>query len=156
MKPQDFYTRARANEGVRLTLLDGNGKATEAWVIVRGLDSDAYRAAHDATNRAMVRLAAAVRENGASAELPADAKADREAAALAERVALVASWNLEGECTPEAVAELLREAPYISDQIYFAAHDRDRFFGESSALSTAGQNTSSTLPSQQPTGQIIP
>jgi hypothetical protein len=156
MKPQDFYTRKRANEGARLTLFDGNGNPTDAWVLVRGLDSDAYRAAHDASNRAMVRLAAAVRAKGSEADLPAETQAEKNAAALAERVALVAGWNLEGECTPAAIEELLQEAPYLSDQIYYAACDRDRFLGSALQSSTTGQSTSSSSASQPQTEPRTP
>ena len=143
MKMQDFFTRKRANEGVRLQLVDGTGNATDAWVIVRGFDSDAYRAAHDSLNRAMARLASVVRTKGADATLFAATQEEKDTEALAERAALVAAWSFEEPCTPAKVAEFLREAPYVSDQVYYFAQERDRFFETCSATSTAGQNTSS-------------
>ena len=152
MKMEDFYTRARANEGVRLQLHDGAGNPTDAWICVRGLDSDAYRTAHDAVNRAMVRLAAAVRAK-ADAPLLAATQAEKDAEALAERVALVVNWNLDNPCTPATVTELFREAPYISDQVYYSAQDRDRFFVICSPTSTAGQNISSDS-AEQPRQEV--
>jgi len=154
MKPQDLYTRKQANDGIIVPLLDKQGNPlADEWILVRGVDSDAYRAAHDGFNRTMVRLAGVVRDKGSAAVLTAETAAEKEAASLAERVALVADWSLEAPCTPEAAAELLREAPYVGDQVYAAAHDRDRFFGSSSATSTAGPNTSSVLESPQQQGQ---
>jgi hypothetical protein len=155
MKPQDFYTRKRANEGIRVYLRDGDGNNTDAWLLVRGVDSDAYRAANDTVQSTMVRLASAVRAKSDAPLLEAT-KEETDAAIMASRVALVADWNLEGECTPAAVEELFREAPYISDQVHVAAHNRDRFLGSCSTTSTAGPNTDSASTSQQPQEQVTP
>ncbi len=154
MKIKELFTRSRHNEGVRVEIKSEAG-AVLGWLRVRGLDSDAYRSAHDAFNREMVRLATAVR-NKADAPLLTATQAEKDAAALAERVALVADWSFDDACTPANVTTLLQEAPFISDQIYFAAHDRDRFLETASPVSIDGPNTSSDAQSQPQQEQATP
>jgi hypothetical protein len=150
MKLKDLYTRDRANEGVLLDLLGPDGEPLGISIVLRGVDSDAYRQANDAFNRAMVRLAAAVRAQGADATLLVSTQADKESAQLAACAALVAGWTgVEEEYSPEAAIELLREAPYIRDQVYNAAHERDRFLGSKLQTSSAGPSTQSSSIGQQ-------
>jgi hypothetical protein len=149
MQIKELFTRTKHNEGVCVEIKDEAG-AVLGWLRVRGLDSDAYRKAHDTFNREMVRLASAVRAK-ADAPLLAATQAEKDAAALTERVALVADWSFEDPCTPENITLLLQEAPYLSDRVYYAANDRDRFLGTASQASISGQNTSSdaSVPQQQ-------
>lgn len=156
MKPSDFYTRKQATDGVRMPLFDKRGRLTSEWILVRGIDSAEYRTAHDAFHRMLVRLVTAVRAQGSDAMLSPESDAQREAADLAEKAALVAGWSLEGECTQAAILELLDKAPYVGDQIVAFATDRDGFFGDNSALSTAGPSTKLDSASQQPQGPITP
>lgn len=148
MQIQELFTREKHNEGIRVDIKSEDGKTVVGWLQVRGLDSDAYRAASDIFNREMARLAAAVRAK-ADAPLLAATQAEKDAAQLAARVALVAAWSFENPCTPDNVTMLLREAPYISDSIYFVANDRDRFLGKRSPTSTNGQDTSSDVSAPQ-------
>jgi len=148
MRINELFTRDRHNEGTRVDVKNEAGDVV-GWLRVRGLDSDAYRQAHDAVNRAMVRLAAAVRAKGDGAALVAETQKDKEAATLAERAALVMDWSFEDPCNVVNVTELLAEAPYISDQIWYAANDRDRFLGNKSATSTLGPSTNSPEVSPQ-------
>ena len=130
MQTKELFTRKRHNEGTPIDVRDEVGKVV-GWIRIRGLDSDAYRTANDAYNRAMVRLAAAVRAK-ADAPLLAETQAEKAAAQLAERVALVAAWSFETPCTEASITELLTEAPRLSDQVYYTACDRDRFLEHSS------------------------
>lgn len=150
MQIKELFTRKRHNEGVRVDVKDESGSVV-GWLQVRGVDSDAYRAAHDGYNQAMVRLASVVRAQGEGANLLPATQEEKDSAQIAERVALVADWSFDDKFTPEAVAELLRETPRLADQVYYLAQDRDRFLGSSLATSTAGQNinSDSAEPSQQ-------
>lgn len=154
MQIKELFTRSKHNEGVWVDVKNEKGVVV-GRLRIRGLDSDAYRSAHDGFNREMVRLAAAVR-NKADAELLAATQEEKDAAKLAERVALVAEWTFEDECNAANVTELFREAPYLSDQVFFIANERDRFLGSNSQLSTDGQNTSSDSTSPQQQEQITP
>jgi hypothetical protein len=142
MQIKELFTRKRHNEGVKLDVKDESG-AVVGWIRVRGLDSDAYRSAHDSASQAMVRLAGVVRAGGAGAALLPATQAEKDEAQLAERVALVAEWSFDDACTVANVTDLFREAPYLSDQVYYVACDRDRFLGINSPASTDGQNINS-------------
>lgn len=155
MQIKELFTRKRHNDGIRIDVKDESGSVV-GWLRVRGLDSDAYRAAHDAYNQAMVRLAGVVRAKDAGAPLLAATQEEKDAAQLAERVALVAEWSFEDERNAANVAELFRETPYLSDQVYYVACDRDRFLGASSPTSTNGQNTNLGLENPQPQDQPAP
>ena len=155
MQIKELFTRKRHNEGVRVDVKDESG-AVVGWIRVRGLDSDAYRSAHDAANQAMVRLAAVVRAKDAGAPLLTATQAEKDEAKLAERVALVVEWSFDDACNAANVAELFSEAPYLSDQIYYVACDRDRFLGTASQASTAGQSTTSDSASLQQQDQAAP
>ena len=155
MQIKELFTRKRHNDGVKVDVKDESG-AVVGWIRVRGLDSDAYRAAHDSGNQAMVRLASVVRAGGAGAPLLAATQAEKDAAKLAERVALVAEWSFEGECNEATVTEALREWPVLQDQIFYVACDRDRFLGTASRASTAGQSINSDSASQPQQDQNTP
>jgi hypothetical protein len=154
MQIQELFTRKRHNEGVKVDIRNDAGEVV-GWIRIRGLDSDAYRAAHDGYNRAMVRLAAAVRANPNAVLLP-ETTEDKKTAEILERAALVLEWSFETTCTPSAVIELLHEAPYISDAIWYAANDRDRFLGNFLPSSSAGQSTNSGLEEPQPKAPSTP
>jgi hypothetical protein len=139
MQISKLFTRKRHNEGIWIDVTDEAG-AVVGKMRILGVDSDAFRSAHDAANREMVRLAAAVRAK-ADAPLLAATKLEKDEAKLAERAALVAEWSFEDSCTPTNVTALFREAPYLGDYVYFTACDRDRFLESNSPASIAGQNT---------------
>jgi hypothetical protein len=149
MQIKELFTRARHNEGVNVDVKNEEGKLV-GWIRVRGLDSDAYRAASDGAHQALVRLAGAVRAAGEGAPLLAATQTETDAAKLATRVALVAAWSFEEPCDETHVAEALREWPALSDQIYTVACDRDRFLESKLPASTDGPATSSTSENPQP------
>lgn len=148
MRIKELFTRKRHNDGVKVDVRNEEGEVV-GWIRVRGMDSDAYRSAHDSFNQAMVRLAGVVRAGGAGAALLDATQAEKDEAAIAERAALIAEWSFDDECSVANVIELLREAPALSDQIRSIAFDRDRFLGSKLPISTDGQNTNSDSTGQQ-------
>jgi hypothetical protein len=148
MQIKELFTRQKHNEGVWIDVRNEAG-AVVGRIRIRGLDSDAYRSAHDGLNQAMVRLAGAVRAQGADAQLLPATQAEKDAAKLAERVALVAAWSFDDECNDANVTELFKEAPFLCEQAFAVACDRDRFLGISSQPSTDGPTTNSDSASLQ-------
>lgn len=120
-----FHTRDRANEGQKLPLHAPDGSPTDHWLLVRHVWSDAFQKAEDAAQREARETVMGMGENP-----------DREAVAEVQRAArvrllasLVAGWSFDAECTPDAVADFLAQAPQIADAIDRFAADRKRFFG---------------------------
>lgn len=124
MKPSDFFTRAKANEGERMPLSLPDGTPTDEWLQIRGVDSDQFRVALDDFRREMLALAS-LKDEAERAE-------KTEAARLKLNSALVIGWSLEAEFTEAALLEFLREAPYVAAEVDRFASDRRRFFGKRS------------------------
>jgi hypothetical protein len=51
-----FFTRQKANEGVKLDLSLPDGTPTEHWIRIRGVDSDQFREAQQRMNARMLEL----------------------------------------------------------------------------------------------------
>ncbi|WP_045158752.1 phage tail assembly chaperone [Stutzerimonas stutzeri] len=127
MKPSDFFTRAKANEGERMPLSLPDGTPTDEWLLIRGVDSDEFRLAMDEFRRELLALAALKDEKD---------RADKtQAAQLKLNAALVSGWSFEAEFSDAALLEFLREAPYVAAEVDRFASDRRRFFGKRSAVS---------------------
>lgn len=137
MKKDAFFTRKTANEGKKIPLFTPAGEPTEHWLQVRGIDSDAFRAAATARQRKIL-----------DATSTAASKDEVTAAIVSthfEQVAaLVAAWSFDEPCTPENVTAFLREAPQIADQIDQVASKRGFFYAASSAPSSTTQEPSSS------------
>jgi hypothetical protein len=134
MKTTDFYTAPRSEAGVEIPLLLPDGTDSGEWLRVYGPDSRAYVRAQTRLHRRLGELGALKDEDAA------DALA---LAILTEfRVALVIAWSFEESFTPEAVAEFLKKAPRVADQLTAAAGDVKRFFGPGSPNSTSGPDSS--------------
>jgi hypothetical protein len=134
MSKEQFFTRAKANAGAKMMLTDPFGNATDDWFIVRGLDSDEYRSAQ-AEERDANLAAAIAKMSGKQYVKPVSTSI----------VALVASWSFEGPCTAEAVADFLKEAPHIADDIQAFAMDISNFLGPNPASSKTGLQSNSSL-----------
>jgi hypothetical protein len=130
MKPSDFFTRAKANEGERMPLSLPDGTPTDEWLMIRGVDSDQFRHALDEFRRKSL-TAASIKDLEEKAE-------KAEAARLELNAALVIGWSLDAEFTEAALLEFLREAPYVAAEVDRFASDRRRFFGK---RSTGSQNS---------------
>lgn len=127
MKPSDFFTRAKANEGERMPLSLPDGTPTDEWLLIRGVDSDQFRVALDDFRRELL-AAASIKDEAEKAE-------KTEAARLRMNSALVIGWSFDIEFTDDALLELLRESPYITAEVDRFASDRRRFFGKRSTSS---------------------
>ena len=124
MKPSDFFTRAKANEGERMPLSLPDGTTTDEWLQIRGVDSDIFQRAMDEFRRELVVLAS-VKDEKERAE-------KTEAARLKLNAALVIGWSFDAEFSEAALLEFLRESPYIATEVDRFASDRRRFFGKRS------------------------
>ncbi|WP_313209324.1 hypothetical protein [Stutzerimonas nitrititolerans] len=124
MKPSDFFTRAKANEGERMPLSLPDGTATDEWLLIRGVDSDEFRHALDAFRRDLLTYASIKDE--------AEKAKKTEQARLRLNAALVIGWSFEAEFSEAALLEFLRESPYIAAEVDRFASDRRRFFGRRS------------------------
>jgi len=129
MKPSDFHTRAKANEGERMPLALPDGTPTDEWLLIRGVDSDQFRAALDDYRRDALTIAA-TKDQAEKAE-------KSEQSRLRLNAALVIGWSLDADFTEAALLEFLRESPYITAEVDRFASDRRRFFGKRSTISAA-------------------
>lgn len=134
MGMEAFYTRDKAREGKRLTLHTPDGKPTEHWLQVRHVWSDEFQQAEQEAI-AGLRNARLDGEPGQIAQLQRDGK-------VRVLASLVAAWSFDHECTPEAVAEFLSNAPQIADQIDRFAGDSRAFFASESSNSGPGSTPS--------------
>lgn len=122
-----FFTREKANEGIRLNLSTPEGAPTEHWIQVRGIDSDEYRRAQTALSRRAVEVAMIQDEKEYADALE---RMEQEA-----RAALVIDWSLPIECSRSEVVKFFRKAPQISDEVFRQAKSRALFFAKKRASS---------------------
>ena len=119
-----FHTREKANEGVKLPLVTPDGNETDHYLMVRGIDSDAFRAAESLAKRAIITA-------GADADIQEIAKE----AALDVVTSLVSAWSFDDELTTDNIKGFLRDAPQITNEIDRIAGDRALFFALKSKAS---------------------
>lgn len=124
MKKEDFYTKPKADAGVKMPLTLADGSDSGHWLMVRGTESDAFRKARFEGARAM-RDVPAESDDWERAQ-------KRDAVVMDSLVSLIASWSFDEPCTPDAVREFLTNAPHIADAVDRAAIEKARFFGSAS------------------------
>lgn len=149
MKSFDKYkTRAGANAGQKLQLKDAAGKETGDWLIVHGVDSDAFR---NANNRMRREILDYLEANGGPDQcLKTDAYAEfTEQAKARVQAALIHSWSFPEPCTPEAKLELLIEAPDVANQVDAFSGKRERFVAIAPVASEPSPSTRPGSRSQQ-------
>lgn len=133
MRKEDFYTLPKATEGVEFPL-EMDGKPTGHFLRIRGTDCEQFRKARfDGARRLR--------------DIPEGTDEWQRGKIMDEIVldtltSLVAGWSFEDECTPEAVRELLHNAPHLADAVDKAAGERARFFGIDSQDSKPTQKPS--------------
>ena len=115
-----FYTREAANNGIKVPLFTPDGSATDHYIMIRGVDSDEFRAADTEARRSVLKFAAI--------EDPAELDIATSDAIRKTRASLVISWSFEQECTLDNVINFLREAPQLADAIDMTAAKRSLFF----------------------------
>lgn len=133
MSMEQFYTRDKANDGVKVPLNTPDGKPTEHYIVIRSRWSDSFQAAQAEVHRNDL---VAMAEKGKDA--PAQDPVERHATLCA---ALVSGWSFEQECTPDNIREFLKQAPQLRDMIDRYASNDARFFGKPSSDSTAGRKS---------------
>lgn len=116
---KEFFNRKEANEGRKLLLALPNGEATEDFLVVMHEDSEAYA-------KAIANFRKKVVESKTLAEGDESVLKEERTRLLA---ACVLSWSFDEPFTPENVAELLHNAPYIARAVEELVYDRKRFFG---------------------------
>ncbi|KXJ45892.1 hypothetical protein [Marinobacter sp. Hex_13] len=122
-----FFTRDKANKGIKVPLRTPEGKETEHFLVIRSQWSDDFQKAK----------AEAYRDEFAAIAGKGEVKAEDRTVILA--AALVADWSFDEECTPENVQNLLRNAPQLRDMIDRYASNDARFFTKPSSDSTTGR-----------------
>lgn len=116
MKPQDFYTRTRASQGIRVEMVDPAGN--REWVRVRSVVSEEFKQAREAM------VLQAIADGHAIATDPAQRKqlARRRRATLV--AALISEWSIPVDPVP-----LLIQNPRLRRQIELIAENRTIHFG---------------------------
>lgn len=133
---KEFFTRERANEGVKLTLYHPDGSPSEHWLQIRGIDSDIFRRTETKSKQKVVMLLALT--DAAERE---KAIVDVETECIAS---LVADWSFDEDITREGVIKFLIEAPQIRDQVNTFAAKRSTFFAKKSKPSASGSKKKSS------------
>lgn len=117
MQPQDFYIRAKANEGVRVTLESGD------WLQIRSVWSDSYsQTAQQLREWAMSDLLMLRSADGKDAALRMD-KWQRRARRARLVASLIADWSLTEQCTKSEKLLLLIRSPRLRRQIELIAEN---------------------------------
>lgn len=128
IKAAVFHTLAGSNKGARCILNAPDGKPTEAWIDVRGVDSEIFNRANNTSRRAMVEYL----------EKHGDTKEVREGDAFGDfcalqkrklRAALVMAWSFEDPCDEAHVLDLFLNAPDVAQQVDVFASKREKFVG---------------------------
>lgn len=142
MGMEEFFTREKANEGIRVPLYRPDGAETDHWLIVRGVDSDEFRLAESMTRRKTIREMAEM-----------DSEKDREKAIMGAQTdsaaALIKAWSFDSPCTYESAREFLVNAPQIAGIIMDAITKRSFFFGKWQSGLEGSQNINSDSTSDQ-------
>ena len=138
---KEFFTRERANEGVKLPLYHPDGTTSEHWLLVRGVDSDSFRRTETKSKQRVVELLALPDDNTREEKI-----SEVEIDCIAS---LVADWSFPQELTHEAVVSFLTEAPQIREQVNSFAARRSVFFAKKLKPSTAGSRKKSSSKKDQ-------
>lgn len=134
------FTLEAANNGLRMTIVGPDGKDTKDALIVRGQDSEAYQTGQRLFRRDIIQYR---EENG-----PESVKTDAyskfiDEAALRMKSTLVVGWTFDEKCIPANVLELLKNSPFVAEQIETFAAKRERFAGNSQTTSEPSPKTKS-------------
>jgi len=117
---KEFFTRQNAEEGVKFPLYTPDGKQTEHWIRIRGVDSELFQVAKYQRDREAIEIS---RIEDVSEQAKRNLQARTKLLA-----SLVIGWSFEQEATLPNVVNFLTEAPQIADAINIAAGERSRFF----------------------------
>lgn len=129
---EGFFTSDKAEEGILLPLYLPDGRKSEHWLKIRGVDSREFRIAETLAKRKAV-IASQIEDDTKRAEAALDAR-------IALASTLVIAWSFEEELTEKAVIEFFKKAPQIVDAVDRISGDRSLFFALSSQNSTTGSS----------------
>ena len=121
MRPQDFYTRTKSSQGVRVELADPAGN--REWMRVRSVLSLEFIAVAAAVARRAEQYRALLDEAG-----PSERKRLLRMRRATLASALVAEWSLPLKA-PVEIAELLAENPRLRRQIERISENHALHFG---------------------------
>lgn len=127
MSMEQFFTRDKANEGVKVPLSLPDGTPTEHYLVLRSQWSDAFQQARQDSYRADLEALKDGKEIDAT---------ERHIAICAS---LIAGWSFEQELTEANVKKLLREAPQLREMVDRFSSQDARFFGKPSTDSASGR-----------------
>lgn len=116
-----LFSRSAANTAQKLELTFPNGEACGQHFLVVNQDSDVFAKGRKAYREKMVA------QMGARKELPFE---DIERLEVELLATAVVGWSLTDACTPEAVLEILTEAPHIREDLHSLVYNRQRFFSK--------------------------
>jgi len=131
-----FFTRERANEGIEFPLDYPDGRPSPFRLKIRGVDSDAFKAAKADSRRRLLEIA----QRNNKVEIDA-IDADAEHVRLIST--LVVGWTFPQPFTPDAVFKFLKEAPQIVEQIDRISARRGLFMPKDLKDSISSLNTKS-------------
>ncbi len=120
--PADFYTLPRAEQGARVYLRTLDGKATDHYLIVAGLDAPAVQQALSESVRRVQEARVREEEEAGIASL-------KEKETLQFRASLVLGWSFSAEPAREEVIELLENNPGLAARVEQFATTATLFFG---------------------------
>lgn len=112
---EQFYTAPEANKGIKFPLSDKEGKETKHWLVILGIDSDAY-----GVEEQKLQLMARKRQLTDDNEI---AEATIEATRRL-RASLVIDWSFPEDCTHENIVEFFKKAPKIAENVAIKAFSR--------------------------------
>lgn len=137
---EEFFTRDRANEGVKVPLFYPDGRPSDHHLYVRSKLSDHFRIAEQAAYRKATDIAQ-IEDQDEQAEAFRDLTLDTIAS-------LVSGWSFDKECTQENVKEFLQQAPQIADMVDQLAKKKALFFGNKSNCSKSSPDSNSDSPNE--------
>lgn len=135
---KEFFTRKSGNEGIKVPLYKPDGSKSDEYLLIRSVDSDAFREAEANAKRAAI-MAAQIEDIEERKRIAARSTIDLQ-------VSLVIGWSFKEEFTPENVREFLIESPQIADAIDQLASRRSMFVEKKSLSSSATQSTKPKKP----------
>lgn len=125
---KEFFTRKKANEGLRLDLKSPDGTDTEEWIMVLSRWADPVVEFYDALPAWMRDQKEAGRPID---EIIAESRRRGVAAAIGD-------WSFKEECNEENKIIFVTEAPQIAKLIDLQGADDKGFFSVTSPGSTSG------------------
>lgn len=127
MSMKEFFTREKANKGIKRFLVYPDGTPSDYYIGIRSQWSDAFQQAKQEAYREDMEA------------LARGEKVDSTERHIKLCASLVAYWNLPEEFTEENLKEWLLESPQIRDMIDRDASRDARFFRQPSSDSTTGR-----------------